>query len=222
MRLRPVLVQLQLALQLGTSSSKPTMPASILCANSSPRPRHCSAYAGSWSPISFFSSASLASRVLDQPRPHRAMHRQVVPAGHALQVRIDLGRQVGVRPQEGHQRLAAAPAGSASADWAWRSGPSSTKRRLALLQVQRQVGDEGQAVVVGGDQAGEGMRAHQFRGDGAGPSDLKCGGWYMRAFSSRYCSRARPACRRASLRCAGLTPTRSSPAACCSRRRSRG
>ena len=37
---------------------------------------------------------------------------------------------------------------------------------FALLEVQRQVRDEGEALVVGGDQAGEGMGPHQLRGDG--------------------------------------------------------
>ena len=49
---------------------------------------------------------------------------------------------------------------------------------LPFVQVQRQVGDEGKAAVVGGDQAGEGM-ARISSAASAGSSDLNCGGWYM-------------------------------------------
>ena len=111
----------------------------------------------------FLQQRVLGGGVVDQRRLHRAMHRQVVPGGHPGQIGVDLGRQVGVRAEKRDHRLRTrlqiAP---------MRIGPRAVAQQhqivAALFQMQRQVRDEGQAVVVHADQAGERMGAHQVDG----------------------------------------------------------
>jgi hypothetical protein len=134
MRLRPVLVQFQLARPALDSSSKAMMPASILCWNSSPS-RATAARTAARGRRSVSSAGRPCRPGLPPAAPALAMHGQVDPAGHALQIGIDLRRLVGVRSHEGHQsarpRLQVAPV---------RVGPGAMSQQheaaLRALEVQ--------------------------------------------------------------------------------------
>ena len=105
----------------------------------------------------------LGQFVLDQRGLHRAVHSQVVPGRNPRQIWIDLGRHIGMRPQEGHHRLRArlqvAPVRA-------RLGHMAQQHKLIalLLRMQRQVRDIGQACIVGADQAGKRVFTHQRQG----------------------------------------------------------
>ena len=79
------------------------------------------------------------------------MHRQVIPGGHAHQVRVDTRRHVGMWPHEGDQRFRAAlqipPMRVGFGDVA-----EQAPRLLFVKQVQRQMGDKWKPVVVIGDE----------------------------------------------------------------------
>ena len=97
---------------------------------------------------------------LDRRRLDLAMHREVIPGGHARQIGIDRRRHIGVWPHEGHQRLG--PRGQVLP---MRIGLGAVAEQndvpvLALLHMQRQMGDVGEAFVVVGDQAGKRVLAH--------------------------------------------------------------
>lgn len=52
----------------------------------------------------FLEQTVLGRSVFDQRGLYRTVDRQVIPAWHARQIGVDLGRQIGLRPQEGHHR----------------------------------------------------------------------------------------------------------------------
>ena len=110
----------------------------------------------------------LCRGLLDQSCLHLAMHGQVVPGGYTRPVGVHRRRHVGMRPNEGHERLGprlqVAPVRVGPGAMAQQAKHMGQIRLLGLqLQVQGQMRDKRKAILIIGDQAGKGVRAHDAR-----------------------------------------------------------
>ena len=165
MCLRPVLVELDLALQLQHLQLKGDDAVHhlvlVVLAQSAPLVGVGRVMVGN----QVFEQVVLVIKMLNQPRLDGAMNGDVIPCRHAHQIRVDARRHVGVRTHESHDRfrsgLKITPVRiglgtmAQQDEWCFLAGSGG------LLQVQWQMGYIGKTGIVGADQAGKGVGLHQ-------------------------------------------------------------
>ena len=94
---------------------------------------------------------------------HLTVHRQIIPARYPGQVRVDFGRQIGVRPKKSNQRLGpglqVTPVRVAA-----RHMSEQPPGLILILQIQRQMADKRKTTVIHTDQAGQRVGTDQSSG----------------------------------------------------------
>ena len=158
-----MLVELELALQLGDLQFKSHDAAQHFLGIAFVQPPPLGGIAGLVICNQVFEQGILVLWQVNQCGLHLTVHRQVIPARHPGQIRVDFGRQVGMRPKKCDQRfgpsLQVTPVRVTA-----RHMSEQPPGLILVLQIQRQMADKRKTTVVHTDQAGQRVGADQSSG----------------------------------------------------------
>ena len=160
MRLGSVLVDLDLALQIGHEKLKTNDAREHLLGKLGTQGAPLLCISRFMIGNQFLQQLVFLLRIFNQRRLYAAVHREIVPGRHAQQVRIDGRTQVRVRAHESYQGLRTclqvAPVRIGFGTVAQQHHPV-----VMEFKVKRDMTDERQSALVHADQTGQRISAHQ-------------------------------------------------------------